>query len=122
MKKKRHKQRTATPVPEEPTTDVYLLSTIKLLRTLSGAIGLLLHLWTCWIAWELDTLWWTLAYFFLFIYSELYWAIKIHLLQGLNTYSVLAGGWAVSHIILVAISLYLSRQAKQNATPKTKRP
>jgi hypothetical protein len=120
MGKKRRSHNTPVP-PQEETSDVYLLSTMKLLRTFSGVIGLLLHFWTCWIAWELDTLCWTVAYFFLFIYSELYWSIKIHILQGLNTYSVLAGGWAVTHIVLVAVSLYLSRQTNRKNAKKAKK-
>lgn len=121
MGKKQRKQGTTLPQQEEPS-EIYLLSTLKLLRTFSGVIGLLLHFWTCWIAWELDTLWWTIAYFFLFIYSELYWAIKIYMLQGLNTYSVLAGGWAVCHIALVAVSLHLSRHLnRKKAVTKKQR-
>lgn len=113
MAKKKRQARAAASAPREQAPDIYLLSTMKLLRTISGIIGLLLHCWTCWIAWELDGIWWTIAYFFLFIYTELHWALKIHVLHGLNTYSVLAGGWAIIHIILVASSLYLTRQVRR---------
>ena len=110
-KKKRKKKQPIQPtVPQE---EIYLHSTLKLLATLSGILGLLLHIWTCIIVYQFEPLKWVAAFFFLFVYAEFHWAIRIHMAQGANVYSALASTWVVIHLVLVGWLIYQSRKVKK---------
>lgn len=112
MAKKKRKKKIVKPAAAPPA-ELYLHSTIKLLLTISAAFGLLLHCWSCWITYELHGIWWSVLSFFMFVAAEIYWTVTIYLLKGLNSFSVLVGGWVLIHLLLLLWSLLINRRLKR---------
>ncbi|WP_419175457.1 hypothetical protein [Desulfosediminicola sp.] len=115
MAKKKRKKKVIPPKPAPPP-ELYLHSTIKLILTISAAFGLLLHCWSCWITYELHGTWWGLFSFFMFVAAEIYWTVTIYLMKGLNSYSVLVGGWAGIHLLLLLWSFWIGQKLKRAKT------
>lgn len=111
-KKKRRKKIVKQETPPPP--GLYLHSTIKLFLTISAAFGLLLHCWSCWITYELHGVWWGVFSFFMFVAAEIYWTVNIYLMKGINSYSVLAGGWVICHLLLLLWSFIVGHQLKRS--------
>jgi len=88
------------------------LISVTLISQTLNYIGIFIHLWTTWIAYNHDGIWWALLHFCLYIYAEFYWAYKLWVGGESLVYPVIAGLWAVLYSVSICLSIIFRKKLK----------
>ena len=80
-----------------------------------GLIGFFIHIWTVWIAYAHDGIWWALFYLLLYIYAEFYWAWNLWTSGEGVAYPLIAGIWAVAYSVCVVMTVIYRKKLQEIA-------
>ncbi|GBC64026.1 hypothetical protein DENIS_5026 [Desulfonema ishimotonii] len=94
----------------EPSDNIEknILAPAYLFYMFLGFVGLVLHLWTTFIAYQMRGIWTAALHLCLFIYAEAVWAYRLWEVNF--TYSVLASLWLIAFTLTSLFLFIISRK------------